>query len=63
MVMKACLNGRERDVDQWAQLFAKSDSRFKFFGNGYMMPKVSGGSCPVLSAVFRPISWRMWGLL
>ena len=30
--MKYCLNGRERDADEWAQLFAKSDSRFKFRG-------------------------------
>jgi hypothetical protein len=32
MVMKSCLNGRERDAAQWAQFFAKSDSRFLFQG-------------------------------
>lgn len=30
--MKSCLNGRERDADEWAQLFEKADSRFKFQG-------------------------------
>ncbi|KAI9648377.1 hypothetical protein NHQ30_003010 [Ciborinia camelliae] len=30
--MKSCLNGKERDADEWAQLFAKADSRFRFQG-------------------------------
>ncbi|KAF7888278.1 uncharacterized protein EAF02_002819 [Botrytis sinoallii] len=30
--MKSCLNGRERDADEWAQLFEKADSRFKLQG-------------------------------
>ncbi|KAF7960847.1 hypothetical protein EAE96_000519 [Botrytis aclada] len=30
--MKSCLNGRERDADEWAQLFEKANSRFKFQG-------------------------------
>ncbi|TGO60272.1 hypothetical protein BOTNAR_0148g00100 [Botryotinia narcissicola] len=30
--MKSCLNGRERDADEWDQLFEKADSRFKLQG-------------------------------
>ncbi|TGO39876.1 hypothetical protein BHYA_0046g00300 [Botrytis hyacinthi] len=30
--MKSYLNGRERDADEWAQLFEKADSRFRFQG-------------------------------
>jgi len=32
LVMKACLNGKERNANEWAGLFAKSDPRFKFQG-------------------------------
>ena len=51
MVMKACLNGRERDVDQWAQLFAKSDSRFKF--NGVI--KIPGSRWSVMEAIWEEV--------
>jgi hypothetical protein len=30
--MKGCLNGRERAVDEWRQLFEKSDERSGFRG-------------------------------
>ena len=31
LVMKSCLNGRERGVDEWKE-FKNSDERFKFKG-------------------------------
>ncbi|TGO83237.1 hypothetical protein BPOR_0678g00020 [Botrytis porri] len=31
-ITKSCLNGRERDADEWAQLFEKADWGFKFQG-------------------------------
>ena len=32
LVMKSCLNGRERGIDQWKELFKESDERFRFRG-------------------------------
>ncbi|KUJ22193.1 putative O-methyltransferase [Mollisia scopiformis] len=52
MVMKACLNGRERDVDQWAQLFTKSDSRFNFKG----VIRIPGSRWSVIEVIWEDVS-------
>lgn len=53
--MKSCLNGKERGPDQWAQLFAKSDSRFRFQG----VARVPGSRFSVVEAVWEVDSARM----
>ena len=37
LVMKSCLNGRERGVDEWKELFKNSDKRFKFQGVEFLV--------------------------
>jgi len=48
LVMKSCLNGRERDADDWAQLLEKSDSRFRFQG----VKSVPGSRFSVIEAIW-----------
>jgi hypothetical protein len=48
LTMKSCLNGRERGVDEWKELFKYSDERFKFKG----MKRVPGSRFSVIEAVW-----------
>jgi hypothetical protein len=48
LVMKSCLNGRERGVDEWKKLFKNSDERFKFKG----VRRVPGSRFSVIEAVW-----------
>lgn len=44
--MKSFLNAKERDAEQWAGLFARADSRFKFLG--LRIPE--GSKCAIIEA-------------
>jgi hypothetical protein len=48
LVMKSCLNGRERGVDEWKELFKNSDERFKFKG----AKRVPGSRFSVIEAAW-----------
>lgn len=52
MVMKACLNGRERDLEQWTHLFAEADSRFKFKG----VIRIPGSRWSVIEAIWEKVA-------
>lgn len=50
MIMAACFNGRERNMNDWRSLFEKTDERFVFKG----ITETLGSVFSIIEAVWEP---------
>jgi hypothetical protein len=50
LTMLELLNAKERDVDDWTELFAMADPRFKFLG----ATQPAGSRMSIMEAVWEP---------